>query len=61
MTKESLLEPLQIGNLHLKNRIVLAPLTRLRADDDHVPLDFVDEQYAQRGSVPGTLLISEGM
>jgi NADPH2 dehydrogenase len=37
----------------------MAPLTRLRADDSHVPLPFVAEYYAQRASVPGTLLISE--
>ena len=59
MTKQNLLEQLQIGNLHLKNRVVLAPLTRLRVDENHVPLDMVAEHYAQRGSVPGTLLISE--
>ena len=60
MTKTNLIEPLRIGTLHLKNRVVLAPLTRFRNNDDHVPLDFVAEYYAQRGSVPGTLLITEG-
>lgn len=52
--------PLRIGDIELKHRIVLAPLTRKRADDDHVPLPIVEEYYAQRASVPGTLLISEG-
>lgn len=52
--------PLRIGNLSLKHRVVLAPLTRNRADDQHVPLDLMREYYAQRASVPGTLLISEG-
>ena len=28
-----LFEPLTIGTTHLKNRLVLAPLTRFRADD----------------------------
>jgi NADPH2 dehydrogenase len=37
----------------------MAPLTRFRADDNHVPLPFVAEYYAQRASVPGTLLITE--
>ena len=37
----------------------MAPLTRFRADDFHVPLPFVAEYYAQRASVPGTLLITE--
>ncbi|CAG8982509.1 hypothetical protein HYALB_00002289 [Hymenoscyphus albidus] len=56
----SLFQPLKIGNVTLQNRVVLAPLTRLRASDDHVPLPMVAEYYAQRGSSPGTLLISEG-
>lgn len=54
-----LFEPLQLGNLQLQNRVVLAPLTRYRADDDHVPLPFVPEYYAQRASTPGTLLVTE--
>ncbi|CAG8959779.1 hypothetical protein HYFRA_00001686 [Hymenoscyphus fraxineus] len=54
-----LFKPLKLGNLELQNRIVMAPLTRLRVDDEHVPLPFVAEYYAQRGSTPGTLLISE--
>ncbi|KAJ4264379.1 hypothetical protein NW762_005577 [Fusarium torreyae] len=37
----------------------MAPMTRLRADDDHVPLDMMLEYYSQRASVPGTLLITE--
>ncbi|KAE8345043.1 hypothetical protein BDV24DRAFT_171010 [Aspergillus arachidicola] len=52
--------PIQIGRLDLKHRIVMAPMTRIRADNQHVPLDIVREYYAQRASVPGTLLISEG-
>ena len=55
----NLFKPLRLGNVELQNRIVLAPLTRFRASDEHVPLPFVAEYYAQRGSVPGTLLISE--
>ncbi len=52
--------PLRIGDLDLKHRVILAPLTRRRADDQHVPLDLVREYYAQRACVHGTLLISEG-
>ena len=55
----NLFKPLRVGNMELQNRIVMAPLTRLRASDQHVPLPFVAEYYAQRASVPGTLLISE--
>lgn len=60
MTSSSkLFQPLRIGSLELSNRIVLAPLTRFRADDDHVPLPMVTEYYAQRASYPGTLLVTE--
>lgn len=54
-----LFEPLKIGNVELQNRIVMAPLTRYRASDVHVVLPIVKTYYAQRASVPGTLLISE--
>ncbi|CAG7993475.1 unnamed protein product [Penicillium salamii] len=57
MTK--LFESLNVGRVNLSNRVALAPLTRFRAGDDHVPLPFVKEYYAQRASVPGTLLITE--
>jgi N-ethylmaleimide reductase len=33
----ALFQPLQAGALRLPNRILMAPLTRCRADDDHVP------------------------
>ncbi|KAI6249467.1 Chanoclavine-I aldehyde reductase fgaOx3 [Erysiphe necator] len=59
MTTSNLFKPLQIGNLKLQNRLVMAPLTRFRADAKHVPLPFVSEYYVQRSSSPGTLLISE--
>lgn len=57
--QSKLFEPLQVGPNQLSNRLVMAPLTRFRADDDHVPLPMVKEYYAQRASVPGTLLITE--
>lgn len=61
MTSSRLFEPLKIGKLTLSHRVGLGPLTRYRASDDHVPLEFVKEYYGQRASVPGTLLISEAM
>ncbi|KAF8857419.1 NADPH dehydrogenase [Acephala macrosclerotiorum] len=59
MSTSTLFKPLKLGNIQLQNRVVMAPLTRFRADDNHVPLPFVPEYYAQRGSAPGTLLITE--
>ena len=49
----------QVGNMTLAHRVVLAPLTRFRADDAHTPTDLLVDYYAQRASVPGTLLITE--
>ena len=40
-----------MGELHLPNRIVMAPLTRMRADpDSHVPTPLQAKYYAQRAS-----------
>lgn len=60
MANSRLFEPLTIGKLKLAHRMGMAPLTRFRASDDHVPLPIVATYYEQRASVPGTLLISEG-
>ena len=56
-----LFSPIQVGNTKLKHRVVLAPLTRFRATrSSHVPVvPLVKEYYSQRGSVAGTLLITE--
>jgi N-ethylmaleimide reductase len=52
-----LFNPLKLGALTLPNRILLAPLTRTRADAGHMPNDLMAEYYAQRAS--GGLLITE--
>ncbi len=44
----NLTEPLKVGDLHLPNRVVLAPLTRCRADEGRVPNALMAEYYAQR-------------
>ncbi len=54
----SLFEPVEIGKLTLPNRVVMAPLTRNRADAHGVPRDIAVEYYRQRASVG--LIISEG-
>lgn len=45
-----LFEPLQAGDLTLPNRVVMAPLTRCRADAGRVPNDLMREYYVQRAS-----------
>lgn len=59
MASSKLFTPFQIGPIHLKHRIVMAPLTRFRGDDAHVALPIVAEYYGQRASVPGTFMITE--
>ncbi|KAJ7176904.1 hypothetical protein C8R46DRAFT_1174338 [Mycena filopes] len=59
MVDSKLFKPISLGNLLLQHRVVMAPLTRFRADAAHVPLPHVQEYYAQRASTPGTLLITE--
>ncbi len=59
MSTPALFQPIQIGDAKLSNRVVLAPLTRFRADNAHVHTDLGVEYYKQRSSVPGTLLITE--
>lgn len=52
-----LLENYTLRNLQLKNRMVMAPLTRCRAIDN-IPNDLMAEYYAQRAGAG--LIISEG-
>lgn len=52
-----LFNPLKLGALTLPNRILLAPLTRTRADAGHMPNALMAEYYAQRAT--GGLLITE--
>lgn len=47
---EPLFTPVSLGSLALPNRIVMAPLTRCRADANHVPTEIMAEYYAQRAS-----------
>lgn len=49
----------RIGRQSLSNRLVMAPMTRSRADDAGVPDDVVVTYYAQRSSAG--LIITEGV
>lgn len=59
MTVSKLFTPIQVGPVLLNHRVVLAPLTRFRANSDHSHSALAVEYYSQRASVPGTLLITE--
>ncbi|TBU96459.1 alkene reductase [Phytopseudomonas dryadis] len=53
----TLFDPIKIGDLELANRIIMAPLTRCRADEGRVPNELMAEYYVQRASAG--LIISE--
>lgn len=53
-----LFDPVRLGVHELDHRVVMAPLTRLRADAAGVPGPLMAEYYGQRAS-PGGLIISE--
>lgn len=57
MATHKLFEPLQMGDLELKNRIVMAPMTRGRAGTERIPNELMAEYYFQRASAG--LLITE--
>lgn len=52
-----LFTPLTLGALTLPNRILMAPLTRCRAEPGHVPGALIAEHYRQRASAG--LIIAE--
>ncbi|MFV0543620.1 MAG: alkene reductase [Marinicella pacifica] len=59
INKQPLLTEYKIGDIKLNNRVVMAPLTRSRADNPgKVPNDLMVEYYSQRASAG--LIISEG-
>ncbi|MEM8526593.1 MAG: alkene reductase [Bacteroidota bacterium] len=53
-----LFDAYEIGSTSLKNRIVMAPLTRCRATADHIPTDLMATYYSQRAGAG--LIITEG-
>lgn len=60
MQQELLFTPYQLGNVTLSNRMVMAPMTRSRADNPgNVPTPLMAEYYAQRASAG--LIITEGV
>lgn len=54
----TLFDPVQLGALSLKNRIVMAPMTRSRAGTGDVPTELHVEYYRQRATAG--LIVAEG-
>lgn len=55
----TLFDELTIGDIKIRNRIVMAPLTRLRAGESKIPNALMVEYYRQRASAG--LILSEGV
>lgn len=56
---EALFQPLDVGNIRIRNRLAMAPMTRQRSTLDGVPTDLNVEHYRQRASAG--LIVSEGI
>jgi 2,4-dienoyl-CoA reductase-like NADH-dependent reductase (Old Yellow Enzyme family) len=56
-----LLEPLIIGPLTLRNRVIMSALTRSRSVPTNVPNDLNLEYYVQRARGGAGLITTEGM
>ncbi len=62
----TLFDPIQLGDIAAPNRILMAPLTRQRSTEAHVPTDIMIEYYRQRAGAgviitEGTGISREGM
>ena len=53
-----LFDPYVLGGITLRNRVVMAPMTRNRATAEHVPTPIMATYYAQRASIG--LIVTEG-
>jgi N-ethylmaleimide reductase len=51
--------PVELGDIRLKNRIVMAPMTRSRAGADALPTDIMVDYYRQRAGAG--LIVTEGI
>lgn len=59
MNNQTLIKNYKLGDIELKNRVVMAPMTRSRADNpENIPNDIMVEYYRQRSSAG--LIITEG-
>tara|TARA_B110000046_G_scaffold184764_1_gene224150 strand:- start:5436 stop:6566 length:1131 start_codon:yes stop_codon:yes gene_type:complete len=60
MTDNALFKSFQLGDLQLKNRIVMAPMTRNFSPNDNIPGDNVVDYYRRRAEGGVGLVITEG-
>lgn len=60
MSPTALFQPLQVGDITLKNRVGMSALSRNRAKDSY-PTDLMKEYYVQRAVGGAGLIITEGI
>jgi N-ethylmaleimide reductase len=58
-SSQKLLQPYKMGDLKLKNRVIMAPMTRSRADNEALKPTQIHQLYYKQRSTAG-LIISEG-
>ncbi|CCD24901.1 alkene reductase NDAI_0E00850 [Naumovozyma dairenensis CBS 421] len=63
LANTDLFKPLKVGNTTVEHRVVMAPLTRMRAHaPGHIPnRDWAVEYYDQRSKRKGSMIITEGV
>lgn len=59
MSTDILFQPFSYKNLQLKNRVVMAPMTRAQSDEG-VPTQQIADYYARRAASEVGLILSEG-
>jgi N-ethylmaleimide reductase len=59
MSHASLFLPLQVGPYQLKHRVVMAPLTRMRAETPSCAPRPLNAEYYEQRATPGGLIIAE--
>lgn len=57
LNSSTLLSSFKLGDITLKNRVIMAPLTRSRAGEERMPNDLMKQYYTQRSSAG--LIITE--
>ena len=61
ITTHPTLDPYQLGELHLANRLVVAPMTRVSAEADGTPTQEMTDYYRQFATGGFGLVITEGI
>lgn len=53
----SLFQPIALGDMELRNRVIMAPLTRGRSGSDRIPNDLNVKYYEQRAEHTGMIIV----